>query len=73
MIKNFSPYNFSPYFPFGQGKTKVPVAVKILKDYDHRNQAEFLKEAATMGGFRHKHIVRLFGVVTGDVVGWITS
>ena len=51
------------------------VAVKTLKDdVDQHDRVMFLQEAAIMGQFRHKNIVRLFVVVTEEpTVGAVTS
>ena len=42
----------------------VPVAVKVLKDHSVESRRAMLQEAALMGQFDHKNIVRLCGVVT---------
>ena len=45
--------------------TSQDVAVKLVKKGAPREErVKLLQEAATLGQFRHKHVVSLFGVVT---------
>ena len=50
----------------------VDVAVKLVKNgASQEEKVKLLQEAAILGQFRHKHIVKLAGVVTlGEPVSW---
>ncbi len=41
---------------------KVEVAVKTLKNKEDR--VKFLQEAAIMGQFKHRNVVKMYGVIT---------
>ena len=42
-----------------------PVAIKTLKNsFDEQEKVKFLQEAAIMGQFHHRNIVKLYGMVT---------
>lgn len=43
-----------------------PVAVKALRKGSTSAKKKFLQEAATMRTLRHKNLVRLYGIVSGD-------
>ena len=49
------------------------IAVKLVKNgAPQEEKVKLLQEAAILGQFRHKHIVRLVGVVTlGEPVSWV--
>ena len=49
--------------PVGQG---TPVAVKVLKEGSDDARKALLDEAAVMGQFRHRNVVKLIGVVLVD-------
>lgn len=49
-----------------QGTCTVPVAVKVLKDQRTEAKRTLLQEAALMGQFYHRNVVKLCGVVTED-------
>lgn len=45
----------------------VHVAIKVLQDGDtEKDRVRFLREAAIMGQFSHRNIVKLIGVVAED-------
>jgi len=46
------------------GCSSVDVAIKTLKGKDEQERLKLLQEAAIMGQFAHKNVVRLHGVVT---------
>ena len=55
------------------GRSSEDVAIKIMKNNDEQERLKLLQEAAIMGQFAHKNVVRLHGVVTmGEPVsgGW---
>ena len=54
-----------------QGSSSVPVAIKVLKDKREEARRTLLQEAALMGQFCHKNVVKLCGVVTeGEPVSY---
>ena len=45
----------------------LDVAVKLVKEgAPDQERTKFLQEAANLGQFKHRHVVRLIGVVTCD-------
>ena len=46
------------------GHTPINVAIKTVKNSTEQERVKLLQEAAIMGQFAHKYVVRLMGVVT---------
>lgn len=46
------------------GNTHINVAIKSVKNSMEQERVKLLQEAAIMGQFAHKYVVRLLGVVT---------
>ena len=44
--------------------TSISVAIKSVKNSTEQERVKLLQEAAIMGQFAHKYVVRLLGVVT---------
>ncbi|GMS99203.1 hypothetical protein PENTCL1PPCAC_21378, partial [Pristionchus entomophagus] len=63
------------WMPIGQnGKaTKVPVAIKVVRDPSGRAQSEMLDEATKMTMMRHENLLRIVGVcLSGDDLQLVT-